>query len=133
MTTETNTTTHAAPPTPEQISAIENAPRILPDARFRRVWCNYILETVLAFGSAARNNRARYTGTKVHRLSCEYIVGLVDESLAENPRTMGATWVRTRQPVLFSCRPCCGTTGGQHAGAPDARRTASDVTCSKCA
>jgi hypothetical protein len=98
------------------------------------IWGNYRTETRTEYGSAAHRNRARYTGEKVHKLRATYVVGIVDES-KEDPKanTFGATFMRTRKPVLFSCGPCCGTTNGQHAGAPIAGLTAAHVTCSKCA
>ena len=96
-----------------------------------RVWCDLILETRIEFGRAARQNRSSYSGTKTHRLRCEYVVGVVD-GYAPKPNTIGAKFVRTGRPELFSCSPCCGCTQGQHAGRPIAGWTESNVDCSKC-
>jgi hypothetical protein len=99
---------------------------------YRSTWGNYQTEARRAYGHAARRNRSRNTGVKVHKLVAVYVVGLIDETVVERAGTFGETFRRTRQPVLFSCHPACGCTSGQHAGAPDARFTAAHVTCSKC-
>jgi hypothetical protein len=99
---------------------------------YRSTWGNYKTEARRAYGHAARRNRSRNTGVKVHKLVAVYVVGLIDETIVERLGTFGETFRRTRLPVLFSCRPACGCTTGQHAGAPDSRLTADDVTCSKC-
>lgn len=104
-----------------------------PGVLYRSTWGNYQTEARRAYGHAAHRNRSRNTGTKIHALVAVYVVGLIDEAIVDKPGTFGETFRRTRQPVLFSCRPACGCTSGQHAGAPSARLTAADVTCSKCA
>ena len=96
-----------------------------------REWGGLILETRYEFGKAARRNRGNYSGEKVHRLWCEYIVGLV---AGETPRpgSLGARFQKTGKPTLFSARPRCGATQGQHSGAPYPELTADDVTCERC-
>lgn len=102
--------------------------------RHVREWGNYLLGNRYdEIGHAAHRNRGRNTGTKIHRLRTEYIVGLVDETRQEKPGTFGATFAKTHKPVLCSCAPSCGTTSGQHAGRPDSRLTREHVTCTKCA
>lgn len=88
-------------------------------------------ETRIEFGSAARLNRGRNSGQKVHRLISEYIIA-VAEGTEVKPRTYAAEFLRTGQPVLYACRPLCGCTMGQHAGKPYSDLTIEDVTCSKC-
>lgn len=97
-----------------------------------RTWDNYVLEHRIEYGSAARRNRGRYSGAKVHRLSCQYVIGLVDPTLTPKPGTISAAFARTGKPVLFSCWPCCGCTQGQHAGTPTPGLSQADVTCTKC-
>lgn len=97
-----------------------------------RIWNNYVLETKVEFGSAARGGRGRYTGQKIHRLICEYVVAVSPSAMLET-RTIGADFVRTGKPQLFSCQPACGCTRGQRAGLPFAQLTAEKVTCTKCA
>jgi len=96
-----------------------------------RTWSNLILETRTEYGSAARRNRGRYAGHKVHRLRCEYVVGVVEGS-EHRPGSCGAAFLRTGQPVLFGVEPACMCTQGQHAGQPSPRLTAEDVNCEKC-
>ena len=100
---------------------------------YRSTWGNYKTEARREFGCAARRNRAHFSGTKVHRLVCTYVVGLIDESITDRPDTFGEKFRRTGKPVLFSCHPACGCTSGQHAGQPNARLTSENVTCAKCA
>lgn len=105
----------------------------MTEANNTRVWSDeLILETRTKYGSAAHRNRARYSGRKVHVLHCDYVVGIV-EGHQPRPGTFGAEFVRTGKPVLFSCRPVCGATSGQHAGRPFANMTTADVSCTKCA
>ena len=92
----------------------------------RREWSGLILEQRYEMGTAAQKNRGRYTGTKTHRLYCEYVVGLTE---APRPGTVGARFQATNKPVLFICRPSCGSTSGQYAGMPT---TATEITCEKC-
>lgn len=97
----------------------------------QREWCGLILEARTEYGTAARGNRGRYAGRKIHQLFCEYVVGLV-EGYYHAPGTFGAQFKQTGQPVLFSCYPLCGCTRGQHAGKPLAGKTHEHVTCDKC-
>lgn len=111
-----------------------------------RTWSNLVLETRVEYGAAAHRNRGRYSGQKIHRLICEYVVGVVDEDAAMLSGGVGRDFlvgVRTRdeigrtvriprQPVLFSCHPACMCTQGQHVGQPNARLTAENVNCIKC-
>lgn len=99
---------------------------------YRTTWGNYRTEARREYGAAARRNRSRHSGVKVHKLVCEYVIGLIDETVIGRAGTFGETFRRTGKPVLFSCHPACGCTTGQHAGAPDARLKAEDVTCTKC-
>lgn len=96
-----------------------------------RLWGSYTLEMRTEFGTAARRNRGRYAGHKVHRLISEYIVA-VDNPEAERVGTLGQRFIKTGQPVLFSCSPACGCTQGQHAGQPIEGKSEADVTCAKC-
>lgn len=98
----------------------------------RRIWNNYILEYRSAYGHAARRNRGRFTGAKIHALFCEYVVGLVDPSIPCKPGTAGHTFRTTGEPVLFTVFPVCGCTQGQHAGSPIKGATKDDVTCTRC-
>lgn len=103
-----------------------------PGVIYRTTWGNYKTEARRAYGHAARRNRSRNKGVKIHRLVCTYVVGVIDPALETRHDTFGAKFLKTGQPVLFSVHPVCGCTSGQHAGAPDARLTAEHVTCSKC-
>ena len=98
----------------------------------QRTWGPYLLETRTEYGYAAHGNRGRYSGTKVHELRVDYIVGLADPHAEAKSGTYGTRFKRTGQPVLFSCQPACGCTGGQNAGRPSPRLTAADVTCKNC-
>lgn len=102
-----------------------------------RVSCNCILERKVEYGHAARKNRGRNSGAKIHKLECDYVIGLVDESLETRPGTYGYQWLKQKRagreaPVLFKCSPACGCTSGQNAGKPIAGLTEESVTCSKC-
>ncbi len=97
-----------------------------------RTWSGLILESRTEYGSAARRNRGKYAGHKVHRLHCEYVIGIVEGS-QHYPGTVGAKFVKTGLPVLFSAMPVCGCTQGQMAGRPNAYLTGENVTCEKCA
>jgi len=101
-------------------------------AIFTKTWGGLVLETHVEYGHAARRNRGRYAGQKIHKLFCEYVVGLED-GYRPQPGTVGAAYLRTGKPVLFSARPACGCCQGQMAGSPRARLTAEHVTCEKCA
>lgn len=92
-------------------------------------WNGLILETRVTTGSAAQKNRGRFSGQKVHRVVCQYVIG-VAAGYEPRPGTVGAAFLLTGKPVLFSCRPACGCTTGQMAGRPDA--TERPITCSKC-
>jgi hypothetical protein len=94
-----------------------------------RTWGGLVLESRVEYGSAARKGRGRYAGQKVHRLGCEYVVGVIEGHI---PGEIGRAFLRTGEPQLFSCHPACGCTQGQHAGKPYAKLTAADVTCEKC-
>jgi len=97
-----------------------------------RTWNNLILETRIEAGYAARRNRGSYSGTKIHRLISEYIVGQVDESIVPMPGSLEARHVMNRSAVLFSCSPACGCTQGQNAGKPSKTLTLENVTCTRC-
>lgn len=88
-------------------------------------------ETRIEFGSAARRNRGRNTGQKVHKLVSEYIVA-VDSTASVRLGSYASKFLLTQKPVLFSCHPLCGCTMGQHAGQPYKNLTAENVTCSRC-
>lgn len=90
-----------------------------------------ILEERTEYGYAARNNRGKFAGQKVHRLRCEYVVGL-EAGCSVRPGTFAAIYATTGKPVLFSCYPACGCTQGQMAGKPREGFTAENVTCEKC-
>jgi hypothetical protein len=96
-----------------------------------RVWSELVLESRKEFGYAARRNRGRYAGQKVHVVITEYIVGVTD-GYVPRPGTIAVEFVKTGKPVLFSARPLCGATQGQHAARPVATLTAADVTCTRC-
>lgn len=96
-----------------------------------RTWGGLILEMRIEYGSAARRNRGRYAGQKVHRLISEYVVGL-EAGHQPRPGSCGAAFLRDGKPVLFACSPACGCTQGQHAGRPFPGLTAERVTCAKC-
>ena len=89
------------------------------------------------YGSAAHNNRGRYSGEKIHALSVELVVNVEGPA---RPNTISAQWLREnqkpegqkRKPVYFGVRPLCGTTQGQHAGSVFEDLTAADVTCARC-
>jgi len=102
-----------------------------PTTNRRRTWANLVLETRYEYGSAARGNRGRFSGVAVHRLVCEYVVG-VTEGSTHAPGTVGYRHQIAGRPVLFSARPACGCTSGQYAGKPDDRLNAESVTCTKC-
>jgi hypothetical protein len=90
-----------------------------------------ILETRYEVGNAARGNRGRYSGRKIHHLVTEYAVGLVPGT-EHKPGTVGARFRESGTPVLYSAYPRCGTTQGQIAGHPQDELTIADVTCEKC-
>lgn len=96
--------------------------------------------TEIKFGSAARYNRGRYAGSKVHKLFVERVVGVNDEAEAmKNPRSFGAIFMREQQkpegqrkPVYTSVHPACGVTQGQMAGQIREGLTCADVNCERC-
>lgn len=100
-----------------------------------RTWGGLILQTRVEYGTAARRNRGRYAGHKIHRLISEYVVGLTPGHVPA-PGTVSAAFARSGRPQLFSCHPACGCTQGQHAGRPaynlPGRNPADSVTCTKC-
>jgi hypothetical protein len=96
-----------------------------------RTWSNLILETRTEYGSAARKNRGRYAGHKIHCLRCEYVIGVVEGS-EHRPGTYGAAFLRTGKPVLFNVYPACMCTQGSMAGLPFPNLTSEHVTCEKC-
>jgi hypothetical protein len=98
------------------------------------VWGNLILDRRTEYGRAAQKNRGNYSGQKVHRLHCEYIVGVVDESAELNLpyQSIGKRFLKESKPVLFSCSPACGCTSGQNAGRPIQDATEQNITCEKC-
>ena len=66
-------------------------------------------QPAMAVGHAARNNRARYTGTALHLITLYW----------SNGEIVGA-------------HPFCGTTQGQHAASLVEGKREADVTCAKC-
>lgn len=102
-----------------------------PLADGERVWGNYVLRTRQSVGTAARGNRRSFTGTKVHRITIEEVVRVIDEQaeLALNARTMGKDFLKTRKPIVFSTWPNCGCCQGQHAAL---ERIGATVTCARC-
>lgn len=94
-----------------------------------REWSGLILESRIEYGSAARHNRGRYAGTKVHKLRTEYVVGVVPGT-EHYPGSYGAIF--RGEPLFFRAYPACGCTQGQRAGKPNAELTAADITCSRC-
>jgi hypothetical protein len=96
-------------------------------------WGNYLLGMRNEYGSAAHGNRGKYSGAKVHRVVSKYVVGVIDQTKETRQDTFGAKFLKTGKPQLFSCRPACGCTSGQHAARPDSRFTSEHVNCSKCA
>jgi len=95
-----------------------------------RTWSNLILESRTEYGSAARRNRGRHAGHKIHRLNCEYVIGVVDAS--QETGETGRKFLKTGLAVLFSVWPACGCTQGQIAGSPNRSLDSSNVTCEKC-
>lgn len=100
----------------------------------RSDWGGYITEISFAVGSAARGNRGRYAGHRVHLLRVEKIVGLKPEHTQADiaPGTLGARFGATGRPVTFSTEPLCGCTQGQHAGQASSSLSVADVDCEKC-
>jgi hypothetical protein len=94
----------------------------------------------IKFGAAARHNRGRYAGSKVHKLSVERVVGVIDEAEAmKNPRSFGALFLKEqrkpeadRKPIYTHVSPVCGCTQGQFAGQIIDGLACSDVTCTRC-
>lgn len=97
----------------------------------------WTISTRIGFGSAARNNRGRYTGIKIHRLQIFELVGLSEsaKAIAETTgsKTFAGQFLRGgSKPVTISVAPICGCTGGQFAGQELRGVTAEQVNCSKC-
>ena len=124
--------------TDEQLHALQDARSAmmaahpaLAEGKPLRLWGDYVLQCRTEYGSAARGNRGRYSGSKAHKLDTEYVVDVLRPE-DERPGTIGHRFLRTRTPQLFSARPVCGCTQGQRAGLPSHHLTAADVTCAKC-
>lgn len=96
-----------------------------------REWGGLILESRTEYGSAARKNRGRFAGSKIHRLHCEYVVGVVEGS-EHRPGSYGAMFLKSGKPILFHVSPACGCTSGSLAGQPFSSLTDDSVTCEKC-
>lgn len=98
-----------------------------------KVWSELQLETRFEYGYATHHNSGRrYEGEKVHKIVSEYIVGVTSEYV-DRPETIGHTFIVTGLPQLFSSRPLCGCTQGQHAAQPVKSFEAdSFITCKKC-
>ncbi len=103
----------------------------IPLAKDETVWGNYILRTRQSVGSAARGNRRSFTGTKVHRITIQEIVRVIDEQaeLDKNHPTLGKDFLKKRKPIVFSAFPNCGCCQGQHAAL---ERAGAAVTCTRC-
>ena len=89
------------------------------------------IEYRVGYGYAAHKNRGKFSGQKVHLLSCQVIVGVEDGFFPEK-HSLGAKFLETGKPVLYSCHPACRTTQGQRAGRVREGFTADNVTCEKC-
>lgn len=96
-----------------------------------REWCGLILEGRKEYGGAAHRNRGRYSGTKVHALWVERVVGLVSGN-TPSPGSIGWQFYLHGDHEIFSSAPCCRCCQGQHAGSPVDGLTENDVTCDKC-
>ena len=94
-----------------------------------REWSNLILRRRYSVGFAARSNRGSYSGTKLHQIAIEEVIGLKDESVPQPKGTVGARFLIARRPVVFSAYPLCGCTQGQNAARES---VGAKVTCSKC-
>jgi hypothetical protein len=100
----------------------------------RTTWNNeLILESKLEYGMVGH---AR-TGINVHVLRSKYVVGIV-EGFTPKPNTIGAQFLRSGKPVLFSCGAWCNM-NGQRVGCPlgsfddnDGKIDFSKITCKKC-
>ena len=88
-----------------------------------------VLETRLEYGRTARRNRGWHAGAKVHALWCEYVIGLEPGAQLHPVGTIGARFLRTGKPALYSVYPACMCTQGQMAGMPMKGFTADHVTC----
>jgi hypothetical protein len=88
----------------------------------RSEWDTLTLEQHYGVGHAAHRNRGRNTGQKVHVVGYEVIVARSDE---QKPGQM-------KVGAVFSARPLCGVTQGQHAAKVAPSLTADHVTCSRC-
>lgn len=107
-------------------------PNTEADVNKRRKWDNLILEERIEFGFAARKNRGKFSGSSIHEVVSEYIVGLVDNTIDQREGTISRRFQVTGKEQLFSCSPSCGTTQGQMAALPVQGKTDIDVNCSKC-
>jgi hypothetical protein len=98
-----------------------------------REWGGMILEGRTEYGMAARHNRGRYAGQKVHSLRVEYVIGLLDDYVPNGGAgSVGQQFIKTGKPVRFSAYPMCGVTQGQWAASPINGATIEQVTCAKC-
>lgn len=99
-----------------------------------RTWGNYRLRTRYAVGSAARGNRGNFSGTKIHRIKIEEVIGVIDEALERGLThpTIGKRFLLGSDHT-FSIMPACGCTRGQNAAKEHKGLTDKDVTYTKCA
>jgi hypothetical protein len=93
-----------------------------------REWCGLILETRTEYGSASRRHGGWYVGTTIHRLRCEYVIGIVPGN-EYRPDRYRAMFLKSGKPVLFNASPVCDCT---HRGHPTRGTTADQVTCDTC-
>ena len=110
-------------------TTIETIPTLGPN---QKIWNNYIIETSRAIGRVGR----RQSGSHVHLLRVETVVGIVDEAkeLAITWRTVGHNFLRTRTPQIFSAGAPCNS-NGQHVGTVVAAITdenKNSITCRTC-
>jgi hypothetical protein len=104
----------------------------------RREWGGMILESVILYGWAGRQNGPRGTsGACVHVLRGERVVGLTEPA---RPGTYAARFEAEARraapgaeprPVFFSMRGICSG-NGQHTATPRPDFGPADVTCSRC-
>ena len=96
-----------------------------------RDWDNLRLGRRTSTGFAARRNRGRNTGQKIHSIVIEEVIGVIDEAkeLAKPFNSIGKVFLKDRKPVKFSAWPQCGCTSGQNAAVES---KGAKVTCEKC-